>query len=87
MIILRRGVCGVGRTPECGGGCPAEEGRMSGFIVFKNLTIQETFEGMLQAEKFLREHPSRKLVRTDLFPIRRGYVVEDVLKHSKWKLQ
>lgn len=56
---------------------------MSGFVVFKKLTVREALQAMEQAEVFLRLHPSRKVVRTDLFTIRRGYVVADVLAHME----
>ena len=56
---------------------------MSGFVVFKKLSIKDAIECMLWAEKFFRENTDRKLAVTSLFPIRRGHVVEDVWKHTK----
>lgn len=55
------------------------------FIVFRKLDTKSTIETMLRAEQFLRDNPERNEVVTDLFTIRRGYVVEDVLERSQLK--
>ena len=56
---------------------------MSGFIVFRKLTVYDAIDTMIGIEKFFRENPSRKVCRTDLFEIRRGHIVEDILKHTE----
>lgn len=58
---------------------------MSGFVVFKRLSIDEALKTILQAEQWFRVNPTRKIARTDLFLIRRGHVAADVLIHSEWK--
>lgn len=55
---------------------------MSGFVVFKKLSVMDALETMKMAEEFFRKNPKRKVARTDLFEIRRGHIVEDVLKRT-----
>ena len=57
---------------------------MAGFIVFNKFSVDEAIQNMLQAEAWFRANPKRKEARTDLFVIRRGYVVEDVLRRTQW---
>ncbi len=58
---------------------------MSGFVIFEKFTVDEALKHMAQIESWFRAHPTRKVVRTDLFPVRRGHVVEDILRHTEVK--
>jgi hypothetical protein len=52
------------------------------YIVFKKLDIKETLKAMKGIEQFFLKYPKRKVCNTDLFEVRRGHLVEDILKHS-----
>lgn len=56
---------------------------MSEFIIFKKLSPQVALDTMKQIEQWFRDNPKKKNCKTDLFTIRRGYLVEDILKHSE----
>lgn len=60
---------------------------MSGFVVFKKLSLQKTIENMLGIEKWFSENPKRRVCNTDLFKVRRGFIVRDILKHSEYKAE
>jgi hypothetical protein len=57
---------------------------MAGILVFKKLTAEEAIVAMGDIEKWFRNNPRRRVCNSDLFKIRRGYLVEDVLKHSSY---
>lgn len=56
---------------------------MAGFRIFQKLTVAEAILTMIQAETWFQLHPRRKFCQTDLFKIRRGNVVHDVLSHTE----
>lgn len=55
---------------------------MAKIIIHRKFTPKEAIEVMLQAEKWFADNPKRKVCRTDLFAIRRGYVVRDVFERT-----
>lgn len=56
---------------------------MSVLIVFKKLTLQEAINMMRGVEEWFRSHPKKKVCKTDLFQVRKGYIVQDILKHTQ----
>jgi len=52
--------------------------------IFKASQVHKQI-AMKQAEKWFRENPKRKICKTDLFEIRKGFIVEDILKYTKTK--
>lgn len=56
---------------------------MSGFVIFKKLSIEEAVDSIKKIEQWFKDNPTRKVCRTDLFKIRRGFVGTDVLERTK----
>jgi len=54
-------------------------------IVFKKFKLEEAIENMKLIEKWFRDNPKRKICKTNLFKIKKGYIVEEILKHTKYK--
>jgi len=52
-------------------------------VIFPKLTTEEAEENIRKIEQWFSEHPKRKVCRTDLFKVRRGYVREDILEHTR----
>lgn len=55
---------------------------MAKFIISTKLKINEALDTMIDIEKWLKDNPKRKICQTDIFKVRRGYVVKDILKHT-----
>lgn len=56
---------------------------MAGFIIFSKLELHEALKNMTDIEAWFEAHPTRRVCQTDLFKVRRGHVVRDILKHVK----
>lgn len=56
---------------------------MARIIVFKKLSLKEATDLMVKVEDFFQKNKSRRICRTDLFEIRRGYTATDILKHTE----
>lgn len=54
-------------------------------LIFKKLSLQNAVENMELIEKFFLYNPKKQVCITDLFKVRRGRIVEDVLKHTDYK--
>ena len=52
-------------------------------IIFKKLSIDEAITAMKDFERWFRENPKRKICQSDFFKVKRGYLVETILKHTK----
>ena len=52
-------------------------------IVYKRLKHSEALRNMENIEKWFRNNPKKRVCKTDLFNVRRGYIVKDILKHTK----
>lgn len=51
-------------------------------IVYKKMTITEAIENIQKIEKWFSENKTRKICRTDLFKVRRGFVGTDIFKRT-----
>lgn len=60
---------------------------MARLIISAKLTIEEAVEAMRGIEKFFRDNPTRKKCRTNTFSVKRGHVVEEVMKHTHFAAQ
>lgn len=55
---------------------------MSTLVVFKKLSIKEALEYIPKIEQWFKDNPTRKICKTDLFQVRRGFVGTDILNHT-----
>jgi len=53
------------------------------FIVMKKFTYKKALKFMKDIEQWFNKHPKRKVCNTDVFKIRRKYIVKDILKHTE----
>ena len=52
-------------------------------IVWKKMKFSEALKNARDIEKWFRDNPKKKICKTDLFEIRKGYLIEDILEHTK----
>lgn len=55
---------------------------MAGFIISRKLNVLEALEVMERMEIWFRDNPRRKICQTEIWKVRRGHLVEDILKHT-----
>jgi hypothetical protein len=52
-------------------------------IITRKLTKGEAEKNILLITEWFKQHPRRKVCRTDLWKVRKQHVREDILKHTE----
>ena len=52
-------------------------------VIVEKLTREEAEKNIALIEQWFKDNPRRKVCRTDLWKVRRGFVREDINKHAE----